>query len=303
MAAQGELTEQTLDKFALLLARLERYSHLRGAILLEDVTAQLAEDFVTAPGRSRYGHAGEATLATQILRRSVIRSAWRTLRELTLTDQDPARDIHLPAHTHAAVRALTEIEAADLRHQTSFTDRPTRHAAVAALALAGGHSGEIGHVRIKDLDPDGRRVWMHGSTKTDPRWCPLDDWALQVLTTRAQFVAARQLRPATAPGARLAVSDRHADDAALQARACVALADLLRRIGLGGEADVKPSSISARAAVEAFEATRHIEDAARRLGLRSLDRAAAVIGLAWHPGHADSPDAANGRQPVEHCDA
>ncbi|MFF2661861.1 hypothetical protein ACFVUH_31430 [Kitasatospora sp. NPDC058032] len=39
----------------------------------------------------------------------------------------------------------------------------------AALALADGHSGEIDHTRIRNLDPHGRRVWMHGSAKTDPR--------------------------------------------------------------------------------------------------------------------------------------
>jgi integrase/recombinase XerC len=35
--------------------------------------------------------------------------------------------------------------------------------------------------------------------------------------------------------------------------------------------------------VEAFESTGRIEDAARRLGLRSLDRAAAVVGFDWSP--------------------
>ncbi|KQV13829.1 hypothetical protein [Kitasatospora sp. Root107] len=170
----------------------------------------------------------------------------------------------------------------ELRHHASFVDRPSRHAAAAALALAGGHSGEIGHSQVKDLDLAGRRVWIHGSTKTDSRWCPLDHWALAALTQRAAFVTARQLSSSTAPSARLAVSDKHASDAALQARVCVALTDLLRRIGLAGEPDVKPSSVTAWAGIEAFETGGRIEDAARRLGLRSLDRAAAVIGHTWH---------------------
>ncbi|TMU92882.1 integrase [Streptomyces sp. DASNCL29] len=281
MAAHGEFTEQTLDKFGLLLKRFERYAQLRGAAVLDDVTQDLAEDFITAPGRSRHGHVSNSAAATMRLRRSVVRAAYRTLRELKLSDTDPTRYIDLPRRAVGDVRPLTEDETIDLRHHASFVTRPSRHGAAAALALAGGHSGEIGHIRVRDLDVQNRRVWMHGSTKTDPRWCPLDNWGFDILVNRARFVSARQLRPDSAPRARLAVSDRHASDAALQARVCVALRDLLTRIGLADEADVKPSSVTAWAGVETFERTGRIEEAARLLGLRSLDRAAAVIGHAW----------------------
>ncbi|MEL5959470.1 hypothetical protein AADR41_32755 [Streptomyces sp. CLV115] len=278
------MTGQTLDKFTLLLnGRFARYARLNGAVLLEDVTAGLVEDFVTARGRSRHGHVSDAAVATMYLRRSVLRSAYRGLRELGLSDQDPARDIVLPPRTDGEVRPLSEGEVVDLRHQASFVARPSRHGAAAALALSGGHSGEIGHIRVRDLDAQGRRVWMHGSTKTDPRWCLLDDWALVTLQGRAEFVTARQVHAPSAPWARLAVSDHDAPDCNLQARACVALRDLLVRIGLGGEADVKPSSVTAWAGVEVFERTGRIEQAARRLGLRSLDRAATVIGHTWRP--------------------
>ncbi|MFD4698288.1 hypothetical protein [Streptomyces niveus] len=293
MAARGEFTDQTLDKFELLLKRFERYAQLRGAVVLEDVTPDLAEDFITARGRSRHGHVSSSAAATMRLRRSVVRAAYRTMRELKLSDTDPTRDIELPSRAVGEVRPLTEDEVVDLRHHASFVTRPSRHGAAAALALAGGHSGEIGHVRVRDLDAKNRRVWMHGSTKTDPRWCPLDTWSLNVLVRRAKFVSARQLRQESAPSARLAVSDRHASDAALQARACVALRDLLTRTGLASEPDVKPSSVTAWAGLEAFERTGRIEDAARRLGLRSLDRAASVIGHTWReqPNRENLPEA------------
>ncbi|MFF3381336.1 hypothetical protein ACFYXF_51360 [Streptomyces sp. NPDC002680] len=282
MAARGEFTEQTLDKFGLLLRRSERYLYLRGAVVLGDVTAELAEDFVTARGRSRHGHVTDSAASTMLGRRSVLRIAFRTLRELGLSDTDPTRDIILPSRQGGEIRALVEGEVVDLRHHASFIDRPRRHGAAAALALAGGHSAEIGHIRVCDLDLDGRRVWMHGATKTDARWCPLDDWSLNVLAHRAAFVSARQLRPERAPHARLAVSDKPASDATLQSRVCVALRNLLTWIGLDGEEDVKPSSVTAWAGVEEFERTGRIENVACRLGLRSLDRAAAVIGHTWH---------------------
>lgn len=281
MTTQGELSEQTYDKFSQLLQRFARYMSLRGAVLLADATAHLTEDFVTARGRTRHGLVSESAPATQNLRRSVVRAAFRTMHDLGLTEEDPTRHIVLAGRTPGTVRPLSEDEAMALRHHASFFGRPTRHAAAAALALAGGHSGEIGHSRVQDLDVKGARVWMHGSTKTDPRWCPLDPWALNALTERARFVAAQQLRPYFAPAARLAVSTRPASDAALQARVCVALGDLLRRIGVESEHGVKPASVTARAGVDVFESTGRIEDVARRLGLRSLDRAAAVVGFDW----------------------
>ncbi|MER7805553.1 hypothetical protein ABTX71_35270 [Streptomyces parvulus] len=114
-------------------------------------------------------------------------------------DTDPTRDIVLPSRPAGEVRALVEGEVVELRHRASFIDRPRRHGAAAALALAGGHSAEIGHIRVCDLDLEGRRVWMHGATKTDARWCSLDDWSLNVLAHRAKFVSARQLRPELPP--------------------------------------------------------------------------------------------------------
>lgn len=281
MEERGQMSEQTLDKFGLLLGRFDRYTALRGAVLLNDTGPALVEDFVTAKGRSRHGHPAESATATQRLRLSVIRAAYRTMRELGLTDQDPTRDIILPARTPGTVRPLDEAEVISLRHAAEFVSRPSRHAAAAALALSGGHTAEIGHTRVRDLDPLHNRVWMQGSSKADPRWCPLDSWAMRILTARARYVAARRLRPAAASSAPLAVSDRHASDASLQARVCVALGDLIKRIGLGADPDVKPASVTAWAAADTFEQTGRIEDAARHLGLRSLDRAATTIGFTW----------------------
>lgn len=286
MAAHDEMSGQTFDKFGLLLRRLGRYATVRGTLLISDVRPGLVEDFVNAKGHSRHGHVSDAAVATRLLRRSVVRAAFRTLRELGLSDQDPTGDIVLPARTHEGVRALTEDEIVDLRHHASFTTRPTRHAAAAALALAGGHSGEIGHTVVADLDMAYSRVWIHGSSKYEPRWCRLDAWGRHVLAERARHVSAQHPEPSTA---RLAVSSRPTSDAALQARACVALGDLLRRAGLGDEPDVKPASITATAAIAAFEATGRIEEAARSIGLRSLDRAAAIIGFDWRcdPAYTD----------------
>jgi len=57
--------------------------------------------------------------------------------------------------------------------------------------------------------------------------------------------------------------------------------------GLSGEPDVRPLSVAAWAVVKIFEQTSRIEDVAGRLGMRSLDRAALLIGWDWNPGAED----------------
>ncbi|WP_198535613.1 site-specific integrase [Streptomyces caatingaensis] len=283
MARRGEMSRQSLEKFALLLARFQRYATARETVLLTEVTEQLASAFIDAPGRTRHGATGEAAPATRHLRRSVLRMFFRTARELGLCGHDPTWALTLPVRTRGQARPLTEDEAIALRHAAEFTDRPTRHAAAAALALSGGHTGEIGHTRLTDLDIPRARVWMHGSSKSAPRWCPLGPWELRVLAARAMHVRA-QAPPGTHPaGLKLAVSSRTGSDEQLQARSCVALGDLLRRIGLAADPTVRPASVTAYAAWNLHARTGRIEDAALLLGLSSLDRAAAVIGHHWRP--------------------
>jgi len=281
MTSQGQMSPQTSRSFGQLLERYQRYAEARGIRLVAEVTLDFTEDFVFAQGRTRHGLIGDSAAATLHQRRAVLRSFYRTLRELGLTDTDPTRDIRLPERTRILVRPLDEDEAIALRHAAEYVSRPSRHAAAAALALSGGHTGEIGHARVRDLDQDAAAVWIHGSTRTDPRWCPLDPWALRVLQARAAFVSRQQCIPETAPDARLAVSSAPAPDEQLQARACVALADLIRRIGLGADPRVKPASLTAYAAVRIFDETGKIEAVACGLGLRSLDRAADLVGYDW----------------------
>ncbi|MFC4517308.1 hypothetical protein [Streptomyces ehimensis] len=290
MAERGEMSRQSLDKFTLLLARFQRYATARQATCLAEITEQIASAFIDAPGRTRHGTTGPAALATRYLRRSVLRMCFRTARELRLCDHDPTWAIALPPRVRGKVRPLSEDEAIALRHAAEFTDRPTRHAAAAALALSGAHTGEIGHTTLADLDPDRARVWMHGSSKAAPRWCPLGPWELRALTARASLVRGHAPPGTPAGRLKLAVSSRAGGDEQLQARSCVALGDLLARIGLAADPTVRPSSVTAYAAWNLHHQTGRIEDAALLLGLSSLDRAATVIGHHWQPDPAPAPD-------------
>ena len=284
----GEMSAQTFSKFTLLLTRFEHYATHCGATTLIDVSPALIEDFVNAHGHDRRGTIGRPAAATSHVRRSVLRMMFRTARELGLATTDPTLDVTLPPRTRGGARPLTEDEAIAIRCAADFIERPTRHAAAAALALAGGHSGEIGHLTVGDVDTMRRRVWMHGSSKTDPRWCPLDTWGLRVLAARIAHISANSADPRAMP---LAVSTRAGRDEQIQARVCVALTDLLKAIGLGARREIKPASVTAYAGAAEFARTGRVEDVALRLGLRSLDRAASVIQYRWSTsttGHSNA---------------
>ncbi|MEV1039826.1 hypothetical protein AB0J01_24690 [Streptomyces sp. NPDC050204] len=292
LVARGEMSEQTLSRFGQLLHRFAAFAAVRGARLLAEVDAAVAAQFIDAHGRTRHGHVAPASLSTQHLRRSVLRMCFATARRLALTDTDPTRDIDLPPRVCGATRPLEEAEAVELRRAAQFTARPTRHAAAAALALAGAFSGEIGHIGSHDLDLPGARVWVHGSAKTQPRWCPLDTFGAKVLAARAHH-----LRITVPPEhrARLAVSPRGGTDEQIQARACVALRDLLKRIGLGADPAVRPASITAYAGWATYTRTGRIEAAALHLGMTSLDSTAALIGHRWRA--ETTPDTAPNGDP------
>jgi len=290
LVARGEMSEQTFSRFGQLLHRFEAFATVRGAPLLTDLDAALAAQFVDAHGRTRHGHIAPASLSTRHLRRSVLRMCFTTARRLGLTGTDPTRDIDLPARTVGETRPLDEAETIELRLAAEFTDRPTRHAAAAALALAGGFSGEIGHITPADLDLTAARVWMHGSARTRPRWCPLDAWGIQVLAARTHHVRAAAALGQDVGRLRLAVSSRNGTDEQIQARVCVALRDLINRIGLGADPAVRPASVTAYAGWETFTRTGRIEAAAHHLGMASLDSAAALIGHDWQ--HTTAQDTA-----------
>ena len=75
-----------------------------------------------------------------------------------------------------------------------------------------------------------------------------------------------------------------------QASACVAIAETLRRAGLGREPDVRPVSVAAWAGRQVFEQTGRIEAVAAALGMRSLDRAARAHRLGLDRRAIGRPD-------------
>jgi site-specific recombinase XerD len=279
--ADGVLATQTLDKFGLLTRRFARFAGAHDVTALAAVDRALVAKFVVAKGRTRHGVVSDAAVATMQNRRAALRAFFRTARRLRLTLDDPTIDVDVPVRQSSAQRPLSEDEAALVR---LFSERaaPTRHAATAALLLAGAHTSELGHITAGDLDPRAAIVWAHGSSKHRARALTLDRWSMRVLTERATHLArplpGQIASPVLCTGA--AGSDAHK-----QARVCVTVREILTRAGLSDDPGVRPASLTAYAARRAFYRTGRIEDAARLIGSPSLDTTAALIGYAWQdPG-------------------
>ena len=242
---------------------------------LSEVTADHARGFLEAIGGD--DPAAPPSIATRHFRRSAIRLLFRIARRLGLAEGDPTLDLTLPPRSSLSQRPLTDDEIALCRSAALRTLSETRHPTAWALAEATARTSEIPHIRASDLRLEEGGVWIQGASRTTPRLGSLTPWGLTQLTRR---LAA--LEGASDPDPFLVYSGKGSTESA-QASSCIAVSGALRRAGLAGEPDVRPASVAAWAGAKAFAEGATIDEVARILGVRSLDRAAAIIGWDWSP--------------------
>ena len=275
LRTSARLSEQSERRLVELMLRFLGYAERGcGVSSLRDVTAEHARGFILAP--SGGGWPVAPSISTSHLRRSAVRLLFRALRQASVVEHDPTLDLVLPARSSLSARPLTDDEVALGRSFTSKALGETRQPAAWALAEATARTSELSAIRIRDVDIDGRRVWIAGSTKTDPRWGQLTDWGVETLARRLAILEG----PPDAP----LVYDGDGTGESRQASACTAISETLRRAGLAGEPDVRPVSVAAWAGALVLKQTGQIEAVARALGMRSLDRAARLIGWDWTTG-------------------
>lgn len=274
------LRPQSIEKFDGLLGRFVAFARAFRVVALAEVDAGLVDRFIRARGRNRRGQVSDAAVATMQVRRAVLRAFYRTARELQLTWDDPARDVVLPQRLTSSPPPLSP-EEADLVWMHAWSgSRDTRHASTIALMLSGAHSGEVGHITAADLNAGAGTVHVHGSGKYRERELSVRTAHMTALLARRDLLSARH-REMPLDSLVLATG-ASGSDAHRQARVCVTASEVLRWAGLND--GLRPASISAFAACEAFATSRQIEDAANVLGLSSLDAAARAIGWEWARG-------------------
>lgn len=270
IASSAELSAQSLAKTIQISEGFCSFATSAFSVeSLREVTESTAKSFVLAPSSE-----GEPSVATMHLRRSVLRLLFRTAREIGLADHDPTIDLVLPPRSSLQARPLTDEEIALCRAASRASLSATRLPAAWALAEASARSSELGHVRVRDVDISGRRVWLHGASKAEPRWAPMTEWGRTQLERRLAVQGDDHDRPVIYAGTRGSGYHR-------QAASCAAIGNVLRRAGLAIEADVRPLSVASWAGRGVLAESGRIDEVARRLGVRSLDRAAALIGWNW----------------------
>jgi site-specific recombinase XerC len=274
---RSRLTDQSTHRVTEILVRFTIFVD-KGLRLhtVDKISAVHAGQFIHASISAPGGHQQPA-VATMHLRRSALRLYFQTLRQLGLLEGDPTMDIALPPRSCLAVRPLTDDEIVVCRSYSLQTLTATRQPAAWALAEATARTSEIHHVRVSDLDLTNGRVWIHGSSKAEARWGSLSEWGATQLARRVG-----SLKNGLTDDPAIAY-DGSGSEESRQVSSCIAVAETLTRAGIGREPDVRPGSVVAWAGRKVFDETGSIEEVARRLGIRSLDRAARFIGWGWKP--------------------
>jgi len=270
-----QLADQTTQRMSEIIVRFTIYvekGHGLGSI--RDIAEEHVEGFLFASFLARSG-SRRPSVATMHLRRSALRLYFRTLRQLGIFWGDPTLDLALPPRSSWAVRALTDDEIVLCRSFSLHTLTETRQPAAWALAEATARTSEIPCIRVSDFDIEGGRVFIHGSNKTKERWGYPTTWGLVQLKRRV-----RNLKVSGGENP-LFVYEGCGSDQSRQVSSCIAISETLLRAGLADEPDIRPGSIAVWAARGIYEETGAIDQVARRLGIKSLDRAAGLIGWAW----------------------
>jgi hypothetical protein len=268
----SDISAQSHAKFLDLLDRFATFmSTIDGVASLSDVTRVHVELFTAA---SPSGNASILpSTATMHLRRSAVRLLFRLARESGLDVGDPTLDVTLPARAPQPLRPLTDGEIVVCRGVSLHTLTETRLPAAWALAEATARTSELPHVLASAVDLAKGTVWIQGSSRTQPRHGSLSAWGTRQLSRRLERLAS------AGPKDPAVVYEGDRGGASGQASASTAIAWTLRRAGLTTDAAVRPASVAAWAGRHLFNQGLALEEVARRLGIRSLDRTANFIGL------------------------
>ena len=263
-------TLQTRERFTEVITRFESFvSKAYGVDCIADVTPTIVEAFVRAKGST-----GNPATATMHVRRCNLRTLFRIARREFGFEGDPTLDVMLPPRSMLTTRPLTNDEIVLGRSFSHHTFNATRQPVAWALGEATAITAELPYITTDDLDldcTDGPRVWLHGSRKRNERWGFLDDWGALQLERRA----------AALEGTTCLLYKGTGSEFSRQASCCNVLRETFIRAGLDSEPDIRPNSLAAWAGVMALEEMGSIEGVARRLGMSSLDAAAAFINHDW----------------------
>lgn len=282
LATDGDMAIETVDLYIQISERFDLFAHAHDVHQMDDVTGQLTDSFMTAPGRDRHNNINLVPKdSTRRQRRCALASLFAHARALGLTQAVPLLDSPpIPRPPRSTGAELTSDEIETLQFHSERGMPATRHAALLGLLLSGLTSAETAQTTAGDLDLAEACVTTGGSTRTNPRTCPLSPWAAHALQLRSRYLGEHR------PAQHRLVTDSSTRYAA-QASVGAGFNEIARRSGLATTVrKVEPRDITRYVARQVLLESGQISEVARRLGLSSLDNAADLAALAWNTGEA-----------------
>ena len=268
----------TRRKLTTLTGWLFRYLTTAGAKRWADVTPEMTRGWCSAAAhrQGRWTAPAPSTVRNRQWALTVVCDALEAAGAEIDPALRPGREPRPPAPRRS--RPLTPTERELVR---AFADRGlagSRRSAMVALAEAGASTAEIALVRVCDVDLAAGTVRL-GADRA--RVNPLTGWGAEAIR---RVLVVNGIDPSA--HTRLCVTDRIGTRQGAQSVATW-LCDVIRDAGLAEADAVTGGSIRLTTASEVL-ARDGIEAAARFLGARSLDAAAASLGHDWnHTGDND----------------
>jgi len=269
-AEVGDASHETVDKYAQAARRfidhaaIDGYDTVNGAALA-------AEDWLFSAVVAS-GKVSDPSIATLHFRRSVLRSFYVTARALGLTTARPLQDLVLPPREGGSTNRAVDDGEMRLLKETADTMRGQRGPVTVALARCGAGTGEMGVIAPGAVDLNEWFIDLPGTRWLMPR-------RVRIATRWDYEVLAEQLASLD-PTAAFLLPNRGKKEG-IQSRMSATLTNLMTDARLNERAQVVPNSVRAWSGVRVYEATGDLFTTAAFLGLTSLDKTAALIGLDW----------------------
>ncbi len=296
---EDRVSDMTITSYQDVTRTLAAYAMSAGCALVCDISSDVVWSWVNSPATGTRA-AEYPSENIRRLRRATVVALYRTWFRLGITERNLGASLptlpNLPrvvsAFTADAIQALkdaADYEVEDSTYEVGYARTP----ACLALALIGAQPGEVGAIRVSDIDQMDKAAFLHGGgTRFRERWVPIDDdWAWQVLIDRIAYLHRRYPGNRQALLAYLPNDPSSADDfKARSAATSMSLTKLIRLAGVSApDGRTRVAGINEYVAGRVFAETGRVEAVAARLGLARLDVAAHLVGYDWQAAFDPDP--------------
>jgi integrase/recombinase XerC len=236
---------------------------------LSEISFDLLQAFVDAPNDNGTTPAG----GTMCGRATVVNLMVADWYKDGFLERNPlfGRTLRVP-RPPGEIRNLIDVEMQKCIRVVPKSIRSTRAPAVLALGRLGAYGSEIVALKAEDIDLRSGKVQLPGCKSAFPRIATLDTWGLDAVGAHLEHPVLSDADPTALDshvfGRLTSVND--------------VFTRVLQQAGLWGPEEIRIGSIRLWAGARVLEQTGRIEDAARVLGMRSLDKVAEHLGYQWH---------------------